>query len=240
MQTHFPVLIMIARPAAGKSEIIHALHSVSPEERLRRFHVGPMEILDDFPKLWTWYEEDDLLEKTFKRERLYTTSDGYFLSDDFWHLLIRMLNLDYMKWRRDSGDDGTAIIEFARGAEHGGYQVALGHLDKMLLKKAAVLYVDVSYEESCRKNRARFNPERPDSILEHSLSDEKMERLYKHCDWEQLSADDDHALTVGGVRVPYAVFPNDDDITSIGGEPLEARLEKVLSRLWAIYQTTAV
>lgn len=240
MQTHFPVLILIARPAAGKSEIIHALRSVSREDRLKRFHIGALTIFDDFPMLWTWFEEDDLLEKEFDRPRLHTTPDGYFLHTDLWHLLIRRLNLEYNKWRRDAGDDETGIIEFARGLEHGGYRTALQQFDKILLAQAVVLYIDVSYDESLRKNRTRFNPERPDSILEHSLSDEKMERLYQHNDWEQISADDDQYLTIDGVRVPYAIFPNDDDITTIGGEPLEARLETVLSHLWSIYQRAAV
>jgi hypothetical protein len=108
MQTHFPILIMIARPAAGKSEIIKTLRKISPEVRLERFHIGSIEVFDDFPMLWIWFEEDDLLEKVFKRARLHTTPDGFFLHADLWHLLIRRLNLEYYKWRRDAGDDGTA------------------------------------------------------------------------------------------------------------------------------------
>ncbi len=41
---------------------------------------------------------------------------------------------------------------------------------------------------SLRKNRKRFNSYRPDGILEHSLSDEKLERLYKKEDWTELAA----------------------------------------------------
>lgn len=37
---HFDVLVLIARPAAGKSEIIDYLAQTPPEERWRRFHVG--------------------------------------------------------------------------------------------------------------------------------------------------------------------------------------------------------
>jgi len=240
MKDHFPVLILIARPAAGKSEIIQALSRISLDDRLERFHIGALKIFDDFPMLWTWFEEDELLETVFKRPRLHTTPAGYFLHNDLWHLLIRRLNLEYIKWRRDIGDDGTAIIEFARGSDHGGYRTALAHFEKNLLEEAAVLYVDVSYEDSLRKNRARFNHERPDSILEHSLSDEKMDRLYKDCDWEHISANDDQTFTINGVHIPYAIFPNEDDITTTGGEPLEARLETVLSRLWSIYQMPAV
>jgi len=42
-----------------------------------------------------------------------------------------------------------------------------------MLKSAAILYVNVSFSESLRKNRKRFNPNKPDSILEHGLPDEK-------------------------------------------------------------------
>jgi len=53
-ETFFPVLILNARPAAGKSEIIHALKTTPVEERIARLHVGPLHILDDFPMIWTW------------------------------------------------------------------------------------------------------------------------------------------------------------------------------------------
>ena len=35
--------------------------------------------------------------------------------------------------------------------------------------------VQVSFAESLRKNRKRFNPERPDSILEHAVDEKKLE-----------------------------------------------------------------
>ena len=36
----FDILLLIARPAAGKSEIIDYLKKMPPEERMRRFHRG--------------------------------------------------------------------------------------------------------------------------------------------------------------------------------------------------------
>ena len=63
MKDHFDILLLLARPAAGKSEVIHYLKSLPPEERLKRFHLGELVELDDFPMLWTWFEEDDLLER---------------------------------------------------------------------------------------------------------------------------------------------------------------------------------
>ena len=84
--------------------------------------------------------------------------------------------------------DQTIILEFSRGKEHGGYKSAFSHLSEEIISGAAILYVDVSWEESLRKNRIRFNPEKPDSILEHSLPDEKLAKMYFETDWNEISA----------------------------------------------------
>ncbi len=111
---------------------------------------------------------------------------------------------------------------------------------RQILERTALLYVDVTWEESLRKNRKRFNPEKPDSILEHSLSDAKMERLYKETDWAEVSRDDPHYLSVNGIRVPYVVFDNSDDVTTRRGDALGSRLEGVFSALWTLYTTRPV
>ena len=51
----FEVLFLIARPAAGKSEVIDYLARTSLGDRMARFHIGPMTVLDDFPMIWTWF-----------------------------------------------------------------------------------------------------------------------------------------------------------------------------------------
>jgi hypothetical protein len=229
----FPVIILNARPAAGKSEIIQALRAIPQDERAERFHIGSLRVLDDFPILWSWFEEDDLLEREFDRPRLHTTPDGYFIHDDMWHLLVRLLDLEYHKLNRNRLDSTTVIIEFSRGSSHGGYAQAYQHLSDDLLRRACSLYVNVSFEESMRKNRARFNPERPDSVLEHGLSDEKMERLYREDDWSGFSEGDPNLLRVRSIRVPYAVFENEDDVTSAAGPPLLDRLQDVTDQLWS-------
>lgn len=232
----FPVLIMNALPAAGKSEITAYLRSTPVDLRARRFHIGPMHVLDDFPMLWAWFEEDDLLERVFDRPRLHTTPDGYFIHQDLWHLLIRRLSLEYEKLQRDAGGESTTVIEFARGASHGGYQAAYQHLSPEILRVAAALYVRVSFPEAMRKNRARRNPNRPDSILEHSLSAAKMRNLYGEDDWEAFSGGSESYLSVNGIRVPQVVLENHDDVTTTGGEQLGERLEARLSVLWDLWQ----
>jgi hypothetical protein len=231
----FPVLILNGRPAAGKSELIDFLKRLPGDVRRDRFHIGQLAELDDFPMLWTWFEEDDLLERKLGRPRLHTDAQGYFLHDDLWHLLIERLSLEYQKLIRDKPElhtTHTVLVEFSRGSEHGGYREAYSHLSDDLLRQAAIFYIDVPYEESLRKNRRRFNPGKPDSILEHGLPDSKLERLYREVDWEEITAPDPEVVRICDVPVPYVVFWNHDDVTTSLGPVFEERLEAALATLW--------
>jgi hypothetical protein len=233
----FNVLTLLARPAAGKSEVMDYLKRTPLAERADRFHVGEIAELDDFPMLWTWFEEDALLER-MGHPRLHTDRDGYFLHQYQWDLLIERIGLDYQKLLRDQPDlhkTHTVLVEFSRGSEHGGYRSAFKHISRELAQKMAVVYLDVTWEESLRKNRKRFNPDKPDSILEHGLPDSKLERLYKEIDWQDVSAEDKAHLDINGVKVPYMVMDNSDDVTTARGEALGQRLETCLRRLWDDY-----
>jgi hypothetical protein len=234
IKNNFNIIILLGRPASGKSEVIDFLKKTSVEERLYRFHIGKFEEIDDFPMLWTWFEEDAILEKILSKPRIHTDKEGYFLYEYQWHLLIERISLDYSKKLRQ-GDyyhhEFTTIIEFSRGSEHGGYAAAFPHLSDEILSKAGIVYIDVSYEESKRKNRRRFNPQRPDSILEHGLPDEKLERLYKEVDWQKFSAGNPDFLEVKGHKVPYVIFLNEPEITD-QPEKLGEKLDETLEELW--------
>ena len=232
----FDLLVLIARPAAGKSEIIDFIKRTTLENRRGQFHLGKLDEIDDFPMLWTWFEEDALLEK-MGHPRLHTDGDGYFLHQYQWDLLIERMELEYQKRIRDIPsytEDYSTLVEFSRGSEHGGYRSAFEHFSPQILSKMSVLYIDVPWEESLRKNRKRFNPEKPDSILEHALPDGKLERLYKETDWPTFSSPDPTHLLVKGVRIPYVVFENHDDVTSQKGQALESRLTERSKALWSI------
>lgn len=231
---HFPIIFLTGRPAAGKSEIIDYLKNCSTGERLSRFHIADFIEIDDFPMLWTWFEEDALLERMGK-QRLHTDKEGYFKYPYLWNLLIERIDMEYKKLLTDNKGfetGGTAILEFARGSEHGGFKDAFDHFTRKVLEAGAVLYIDVSFEESLRKNRRRFNPDKPHSILEHGLPDEKLKEMYEKSDWKDFSSKDDSFLTVNTVKIPYAVFNNHDDVTTKGGDFLGDRLEKTLNKLW--------
>lgn len=235
----FKTILLIARPAAGKSEIINYLKMMPLNERKKQFHIGKFAEIDDFPMLWTWFEEDHILSE-LGHPRLHSSEeDQSFKYDYLWDVLIRRICLDYTKIVRDTPgyhEKRTTIIEFARGKEHGGFERAFAHLSKEVLERAAILYINVSWEESLRKNRKRFNPDRPDSILEHGLPDDKLEKLYRDSDWAELTADSPNYLTIQGLKVPYAVFENEDDVTTDRGPALGVRLEETLKILWERYK----
>jgi hypothetical protein len=239
-QTTFPILILIGRPASGKSEIIDTLQRTPGEQRRQKYHLAELDVLDDFPMLWTWFEEDHILSHVLRQPRLHTDDQGDFKYPYLWNLLIERFNLEYEKRLRDAPgffDHTSLLIEFARGSQHGGYAEAFAHLSDALLRQAGVVYVNVSFDESLRKNRRRFNPDRPHSILEHALPDDKLERLYREADWANFSAADPRFLLVRSLRVPYVVFENEDDVTTHQPDLLAARLETVMGQLWEIRES---
>ena len=169
-KNNFDIIILNGRPAAGKSEVIDYLKKTPINERIERFHIGEFEEFDDFPILWERFEDDDLYQKHGK-ERLISdttyfyegqTREGYVFKDQFfWNFLIEKLNWNYARRLRDVPnyhDTTTAVFEFARGSQHGGFAEAYTYLADDVLAKANTIYIKVSWEESLRKNRRRYNP----------------------------------------------------------------------------------
>jgi len=231
-QNSFPILIVTGRPAAGKSELIDFLKKTPPAERLARFHIAEFEELDDFLYVWETFEVDDILSRHGK-PRLWTDEKYYFKDDFVWNLYIERINLEYRKkLARDPAyhERMTTLIEFARGGEH-GIAGALGFLHEDILKRAALIYIRVSYEESARKNRRRARKGEEHSILYHSLPDEKMEYYYRTNDWSALEGSDPETIDVKGFKIPYAVFENEPEKTLDPGQ-ISSELERVTKHLW--------
>ena len=229
---HFPILIIIGRPAAGKSEVIDFLKHAPAEERLKRFHINDFEELDDFVYVWETFEIDDILTKMGK-PRIWSDEKYWFKEHYIWNLYIERVSLEYRKKiarNQEYHKNKTVLIEFARGGEN-GIQEALSHLHEDILKNAALMYIKVSYEESVRKNRRRARKGQEDSILYHSLPDEKMDFYYKVNDWDMIEAKNPTHIDVNGIKVPYAVFENEPEKT-LDKNLIGQELEKVTSKLW--------
>jgi hypothetical protein len=233
-KNNFDIIILLGRPAAGKSEVIDFLKKTPNDERLQRFHIGPFEEIDDFVYVWETFEIDDILSRHGK-PRIWSDEKYWFKDHFVWNLFIERINLAYRKKlaaNPNYHDDKTTIVEFSRGGEN-GFGEAFSYLHEEILKRAGIIYINVSYEESVRKNRRRARPGMEDSILYHSLPDEKMEFYYKTNDWEKLTQKDPHYIEIKGCKVPYAVFENEPEKTD---EPtkLGAELERVTAKLWNV------
>ncbi len=235
MGERFETIILIGRPAAGKSEVLDFLKKTDEKTRAMRFHIGPFTELDDFPFVWETFEIDDLLER-LGQPRVFTTRDYYFTGDHLWNLFIERINLEFRKRLARDPDftrKQTALVEFSRGGEN-GFAEAFAHLSDEILSRAGIVYVNVSYEESARKNRRRFDPSQADSILYHSLPDEKMAFYYKVNDWERLSGGKKTGrIRIRGHDVPFAVFDNEPEKTD-DPKKLGPALEKTFADLWGL------
>ena len=233
MSEQLETVIVIGRPAAGKSEVIDFLKKTDEAERLKRFHIGPFTEIDDFPFVWETFEIDDLLER-LGQPRLFTTKDYYFLGDHLWNFFIERINLEFQKrLARDPGftKQESVLVEFSRGGTN-GFAEAFSHLSDEIVNRAGIVYINVSYEESARKNRRRFDPAQADSILYHSLPDAKMEFYYRTNDWEQLSGGRKSGrIRIRGCDVPFAVFDNEPEQTDDPAK-LGRALEATFTTLW--------
>jgi hypothetical protein len=233
----FEHLLILGRPAGGKSEFIDYMQQQPDVHRAARYHLGRLHIADDFPILWDYFLDDDVLER-HGRPRLYSyivDPGGYTTTDSIiWDLLIDRLNRSV---RRDYLDrpalyrDHTVLIEFSRGTEQ-GYRGALATLDPAILARGAILYIAVSFEESWRRNVARYDQKRRAGILTHMVPREGMERIYGRDDWFDLAPAPAGYLQVGAVCVPYVTMDNEQESTDPA--VLDERYGAALEDLWGL------
>ena len=160
-----------------------------------------------------------------------------------------------------SREGKTIVIEFSRGGpvgvrplpEHYGYAGSLPCLSDELLKRAAILYIGVTPEESRRKNRDRARPGEDKSILFHGTPESVMLQDYGSDDMLELmeASDRENMLKiVKGDRVfyvPVSRFDNRRDLTTFARkDPKDWKPEEIQAlddgirdaalKLWDVYK----
>jgi hypothetical protein len=212
----FPYLLVLGRPASGKSEFIDYMSRTPAPERAHRYAIGDFGVLDDFVFLWQHFLQDDESEKQGKPRRLSKPSEfGYVVaSDDVWDVLTNDINTELAaRWASDEQPGRTTLVEFSRGRNH-GYQRSLSHLAPRLLQLGAILHIQVSFEESWRRNLARYDEKRRSGILTHSVPRAEMERTYGEDDWSAITGGKPNGyLHIRGNTVPFVTMFNEPEST---------------------------
>ncbi len=223
----FKNILLLGRPASGKSEFIDFMKTVSDAERAAKYHIGEFKEMDDFPWIWEKFLEDNVWEKAGYPRRFSFGGDNPGMGKEGWPLFdfcMAKFNAEYQAYK-----EGTLFIEFARGGEN-AYKKALHQLSPEILKEAAILFVLVSYQESCRRNNARYQEKLQHSILAHKVPDETMQTFYQTHDWLELTQNRPSGfLTVGNIQIPFVTMDNEPELT----DPvlLDQRYGKALTKL---------
>ena len=214
----FEHLFVLGRPAGGKSEFIDFMKRLPAGERASRFGIGRFEEVDDFPWLWEACLVDDAREAAgdtrLVSERV---PEGYnIILPKFRGSLVDRFNetiaeryLANPAWY----GDGTLLIEFARGLDD-GFRDSLNRFRPDILSRGAILFIQVSFEESYRRNDARYRKGQEESILFHKVPDRDMLGFFRENDWDAMTGGaPDGWLELRGVRVPFVTMPNEPEST---------------------------
>jgi hypothetical protein len=94
-QKKIDVLLLLALPAAGKSEIRNYLSSYSQKDRLDLFNIGEMVQIDDFPYVYMMRRISEELDKMNLDPIFYPSSALPFNDPKDWGSLIYLINEDY-------------------------------------------------------------------------------------------------------------------------------------------------
>ncbi len=212
----FQHLFVLGRPAGGKSEFIDFMKRLPADDRAARFGIGRFEEVDDFPWLWQACVDDDAREAR-GQPRLVSarTPEGYaIVQPKFRGSLVRRFNdVIASRYLANPGfyDNGTLLIEFARGVGD-GFRDSLEAFHHDVLARAAILYIKVSFEESYRRNSARYKRGQEESILFHKVPDADMLGYFRENDWDDMTGGAaDGRLALGGVRVPFVSMNNEPE-----------------------------
>lgn len=235
MSQLFENILLLGRPASGKSEFIDFMKQVSDADRASKYRIGKFTEMDDFPWIWDKFMEDNILESA-GYPRLYSFGgDNPGLKAEggpLFDFCLAKFNAEYASRYQNNAEfykDGTLIIEFARGGDN-AYAKALALLSPEILKKSAILFVLVSHEESCRRNNARYQEKLQHSILAHKVPDETMETFYKIHDWLALTQHrPDGHVTANGIQVPFVTMSNEPELSDPA--QLDQRYGQALRRL---------
>lgn len=187
------------------------MKKIPDAERAARYHIGALHEFDDFLWLWDKFVEDDVWEAAGHPRLFSEIADHAYITKgkELLDFLFAKFNDEFTR----APKHGTVFIEFARGASDGGYTNALNRLSDELLSDAAILFIDASYEESCRRNDARYQEKLKHSVLAHKVPEADMVRFSRDIDWPELTHNQPHGLLpIRQLQVPFLTMDNETEL----------------------------
>ncbi len=91
----FKIVLLLALPASGKSEVRKYLANIPPEVLKNDLHIGENLQLDDFPYVHIMRRIDDELLALGKERVFFQSGDKSFINPKDWGTLIHLVNEDY-------------------------------------------------------------------------------------------------------------------------------------------------
>ena len=137
----FDIILLVALPASGKSEVRNFMANLEPERLLREFHIGANLQLDDFPYVHMMRRIDNELE-AMGESRIFYPGEEPFCDGRDWGTLCCLLNEDYhdLMNRNVSRPDSAAKLLFEwidRAAAQAGIGPRLGLLSEIVRNSLA-------------------------------------------------------------------------------------------------------
>lgn len=116
MKDRLDILLLLALPASGKSEVRKFLKTYPDEECVRVFHLGPTVQLDDFPYVHLMRRVDEELQRLGHEGVFFQAQDRPFRDPWDWGTLIELLNEDFrdLTARKASEPSSAAALLFER------------------------------------------------------------------------------------------------------------------------------
>jgi hypothetical protein len=127
------VVLLLALPASGKSEVRKYLAGVSPERCVSDFGMGQTVQLDDYPYVHLMRRIDDELARVGRERLFFQAADRPFQDPHEWGTLIELLNEDYDDLTRRPTERPASAAQWLFGridaaAAKAGARVKLGGL----------------------------------------------------------------------------------------------------------------
>ena len=106
------IVLLIALPASGKSEVRKYLEQMPVEKRVADFHISDTIQFDDFPYVHLMRCIDEELIKIDQPKLFYHAPDKSFLHDAEWGTLIELLNEDYNDIINKKPIQPTSVVDY--------------------------------------------------------------------------------------------------------------------------------